>query len=114
MGGYGDFKNVRNLAYANQYGADSDYGKLATKYRDSRAQEMAQAQGMPIKSSAEYTVLTRRNTGVTTTEGNIWTNPADYHWLSKSAAYQDIAWEDYCNLDPDDEPKGITHFFRDK
>lgn len=114
LGGYGDFKNLRNLAYANQYGANSDYGRLAAKFRDNRAQELAQAQGMPIKSSADYTVLTRRNTGITTTNGNIWINPADNEWLDKSAAYQDVSWEDYCNLDPDDEPKSIATFFSDK
>lgn len=110
VGGYDDFKTLRNLAYANQYGAKSDYGMLAQKWRDSRAQQLANAQGMAPKAG-EYTVLTRRNTGVTTTEGNIWINPADSEWLSKSAAYSDISWEDYCGLMPGDEPESIETFF---
>jgi hypothetical protein len=110
-GNYDDFKTLRNLAYANQYGANSDYGKLAQKWRDSRAQQVASAEGMPIKSSSEYTVLTRRNTGVTTTDGNVWINPADAEWLNKSAAYSDISWEDYCGLMPGDEPESIETFF---
>jgi hypothetical protein len=109
-GGYGDFKALKNLAYANQYGAKSDYGMLAQKWRDSRAQQLANAGGMAPKAG-EYTVLTRRNTGVTTTEGNVWINPADAEWLSKSAAYSDISWEDYCGLMPSDEPESIETFF---
>ena len=35
-GGYGDFKAVRNLAYSQQYGPSSAYGKMATKWRGSR------------------------------------------------------------------------------
>ena len=109
-GGYDDFKALKNLAYANQYGAKSDYGMLAQKWRDGRAQQVAQAGGMAPKAG-EYTVLTRRNTGVTTTEGNVWINPVDYEWLSKSAAYSDISWEDYCGLMPGDEPEGVETFF---
>jgi hypothetical protein len=109
-GGYDDFKALKNLAYANQYGAKSDYGMLAQKWRDSRAQQVADAGGMAPKAG-EYTVLTRRNTGVTTTEGNVWINPADSEWLSKSAAYSDISWEDYCGLMPSDEPESIETFF---
>jgi len=109
-GGYDDFKTLRNLAYANQYGAKSDYGMLAQKWRDGRAQQVAQAGGMAPKAG-EYTVLTRRNTGVTTTEGNIWINPADSEWLGKSAAYSDVSWEDYCGLMPSDEPESIEAFF---
>lgn len=110
-GGYDDFKTLRNLAYANQYGAKSDYGMLAQKWRDGRAQQVADAQGIPVKAGSEYTVLTRRNTGVTTTEGNVWINPADSQWLQKSAAYQDISWEDYCGLLPSDEPESVETFF---
>lgn len=109
-GGYDDFKALKNLAYANQYGAKSDYGMLAQKWRDGRAQQVAQAGGMAPKAG-EYTVLTRRNTGVTTTEGNVWINPADYVWLNKSAAYSDVSWEDYCGLMPGDEPESIETFF---
>jgi hypothetical protein len=110
LGGYGDFKNLRNLSYANQYGSNSDYGRLAQKYRDTQAQQMAAAHGMPVKAG-EYTMLTRRNTGVVTSEGNVWINPADQMWLNKSAAYQHLAWEDYMGLDPSDEPSGIVEFF---
>ena len=103
-GGYGDFKTLRNLAYAQQYGANSDYGRLAQKWRDS-------AGSGSIPKTAQYTGLTRRNTGVTTLEGNIWVNPADKEWLSKSAAYADLSWEDYKNLDPAETPENIQTFF---
>lgn len=35
-GGYGDFKAIRDLAYSQQYGPSSDYGKMASKWRKSR------------------------------------------------------------------------------
>lgn len=103
-GGYGDFKTLRNLAYAQQYGAKSDYGRLAQKWRDS-------AGSGSIPKIAQYTTLTRRNSGVTTLDGNIWVNPADQEWLHKSAAYADLSWEDYKNLDPDETPENIEVFF---
>jgi hypothetical protein len=103
-GGYGDFKTLRNLAYAQQYGANSDYGRLAQKWRDS-------AGTGSIPKMAQYTGLTRRNTGVTTLEGNIWVNPADQEWLNKSAAYAELSWEDYKNLDPAETPENIQTFF---
>lgn len=64
-----------------------------------------------IKTADETPVLTRRNTGITTNSGNIWINPADREWLSKSAAYKDVSWEDYCALIPSDTPKSIEQFF---
>jgi hypothetical protein len=103
-GGYGDFKTLRNLAYAQQYGAKSDYGRLAQKWRDS-------AGSGSIPKIAQYTTLTRRNSGVTTLDGNIWVNPADQEWLHKSAAYADLSWEDYKNLDPAETPENIEVFF---
>lgn len=32
-GGYGDFKAIRNLAYSQQYGPESSYGKMAKSWR---------------------------------------------------------------------------------
>lgn len=103
-GGYGDFKTLRNLAYAQQYGANSDYGRLAQKWRDG-------AGSGAIPKMAGYTALTRRNSGITTLDGNIWVNPADKEWMQKSAAYADVSWEDYKNLDPAEAPENIQTFF---
>ena len=63
---------------------------------------------LPKQGSA---ALTRRHSGVVTPDGAVWVNPADRVWLAKSAAYLDVSWEDYKNLEPAATPENIEVFF---
>jgi hypothetical protein len=63
---------------------------------------------LPKQGSA---ALTRRHSGVVTPDGAVWVNPADRVWLAKSAAYLDVSWEDYKNLEPGETPENIEVFF---
>lgn len=55
--------------------------------------------------------LARRNTGVTTADGEIWTNPADKDYLTKDARYSGLTWEEYQNLPPSEKAQSINTFF---
>jgi hypothetical protein len=61
----------------------------------------------PVKTGE----LVRRNTGVTTADGELWANPADKDYLIKDARYSDLTWEEYTKLPPSKKAENIDTFF---
>jgi len=65
-----------------------------------------------VKAPVKTGELSRRNTGVVTPEGEIWTNPADKNYLVKDARYNELTWEEYLELPASEKVENIDTFFK--